>query len=75
MAREQGRLIVERQLHRDTGFDNPFYDDEDKIEVLTRIKVRPKFTGALGTSKVDAPLLKKMAAVFFSITYPTPPVG
>ena len=67
--------LTERQLHRGTGFDNSFYDDEDKIEVLTRIKVRPKFKGVIGTTKMDAPLLKRMATVFFDITYPTPPVG
>lgn len=73
MAREQERLIVERQFHRADAFDSPFYDDEDKIELLTRIKVRPKFKQAIG-SKLETRLLKKMEAVFFDFTYPTPPV-
>lgn len=74
LATEQEKLIIERGLHLETGFDNPFYDEEDTIEVLTRVRARPKFREAIGAGKVDGPLLKKMATAFFDFTYPTPPV-
>ncbi|KAK7740414.1 hypothetical protein SLS62_011131 [Diatrype stigma] len=73
LAREEERRIIERQLYRAEAFNSPFYDEAVKVELLTRICVRPKFRRAIG-DEVGPGLLKKMEAVFFDFTYPAPPV-
>lgn len=73
LARKEQRQIIQRQLYRAEAFNNPLYDDAMKIELLTRICVRPNFRRAIG-DKVEPGLLKKMEAVFFDFTYPAPPV-
>ena len=51
----------------------PFLDDEQKVEVLTRMAVRMVFKEALGAS-APGPVLDELMGVFFEVTYPTPPI-
>ena len=46
----------------------------EKIELLTRMLVRERFTGALNAKIRNLPL-KRLKDVFFEYAYPTPPVG
>jgi len=45
--------------------------DGERIELITRIRVRSNFTKAL-RGKLELPLLKALKDVFFETIYPTP---
>lgn len=70
LARKQQLEILKNDLHNQ-AFKTPFFDDGERIELLTRIMVRAKFMDAL-KGKLELPLLKTLKNVFFEIAYPTP---
>ena len=54
-----------------------FFDEGERIELLTRMIVREGFLDALVLENdeigLELPLLEELKEVFFEITYPTPP--
>jgi hypothetical protein len=70
LARKQQLEILRSDLHNQ-AFRNPFFEDGEKIELLTRIMVRSRFMEAL-KGKLERSLLKVLKKVFFEIVYPTP---
>ncbi|OBT72777.1 hypothetical protein VF21_08641 [Pseudogymnoascus sp. 05NY08] len=70
LARNQHLEIPRRGLYSQK-LENPFFNGNEKIELLTRITVRSKFIEAL-SGKLEQSLLKDLKRVFFEILYPTP---
>ncbi|KAI8630451.1 hypothetical protein F5Y19DRAFT_474233 [Xylariaceae sp. FL1651] len=73
LAVRQEKRIREQNLTETLKFHHPFLDDDEEVEILTRVMVKPKFRGALSTS-VEPDLLQKLERVLFEISYPTPPI-
>ncbi|KAI1129167.1 hypothetical protein F5Y10DRAFT_239041 [Nemania abortiva] len=74
LALSQEQRIQRYGLSRVKGFPLYFLPDEPKMELLTRIMVRPGFRGALASS-VKPGLLQKLEDVFFKVSFPTPPTS
>lgn len=73
LAITQEQRIQQLGLSSARGLPYSFIPDEQKIELATRVLVKPKFREALA-GKVGAGLLQKLEDVFFKTSYPTPPV-
>ncbi|KAI1176613.1 hypothetical protein F4777DRAFT_265816 [Nemania sp. FL0916] len=73
LALFHGQMILNQGINRVRGLPHSFLDDEEKIELLTRIRVKPMFRDALADS-VEASLLQELEDVMFETTYPTPPM-
>lgn len=54
--------------------DTPDLEEEDKIELVTRMCVKAKFRDVL-RDEIDASLLTELEEVFFDLTFPTPPMS
>ncbi|KAI1394499.1 hypothetical protein F4819DRAFT_507580 [Hypoxylon fuscum] len=74
LALSQEKLLLEQGLHGMREFNYyAFFDDDEKVEILTRVMARPLFQGAL-KDKMKASLLGKFEKVLFEVAYPTPPI-
>lgn len=73
LALTQEKLILDQGLHNRREFHNPFFKDEEKVEVLTRVMVRPQCKRIL-RGRMEAGLMEKFEKVLFEVTYPTPPI-
>ncbi|KAI0505967.1 hypothetical protein F5B22DRAFT_489533 [Xylaria bambusicola] len=73
LAAAQEEEIQHHDLKRIRGLPYRFIPDDQKIELLTRIMVRPLFREVLA-DKVEASLLPRLEDVFFRISFPTPPI-
>ncbi|KAI1773333.1 hypothetical protein F4818DRAFT_423952 [Hypoxylon cercidicola] len=73
LARTQEQIILDQGLYRRKEFDNDFFEDDEKIEVLTRVMVRPQCQKAL-RGRMEDGLMGKFEKVMFEVTYPTPPI-
>ncbi|EFX04376.1 hypothetical protein CMQ_1304 [Grosmannia clavigera kw1407] len=65
------KLVVDKQMHRQGVFSHQDFDDDDKVEIMTRILVRSRFKNVM--VEMDADLVQRLQDVFFTYTYPTPP--
>ncbi len=68
--KEQSEILRSRQYNRE--FSNFMIDNDEKLELMTRIFVRSRFMDVLG-GKLERDLLEGLKTVFFDIVYPTPP--
>ncbi|KAI1759861.1 hypothetical protein GGR53DRAFT_523522 [Hypoxylon sp. FL1150] len=73
LALTQEKLIRNQGLHNRREFHNPFFEDEEKIEVLTRVMARAQSQEVL-RNRMEAGLAKRFEQVLFKITYPAPPI-
>ncbi|RYC54612.1 hypothetical protein CHU98_g11597 [Xylaria longipes] len=73
LALSQELIIRQHDLRRIKGLPYPFIDDDQKIELLTRVMVKPKFRAAL-VGRVEAGLLQELEDILFKTSYPTPPI-
>ncbi|KAJ8127860.1 hypothetical protein O1611_g5776 [Lasiodiplodia mahajangana] len=73
LALNQEQRIRQYGISRVKGLPYPFMSDEQKMELLTRVMVKPKFREVLAGS-VRAGLLRKLEDVIFKTSYPTPPM-
>lgn len=69
-VRNQHLEVPRRGLYSQK-LENFFFEDNEKIELLTKIMVRSKFIEAL-SGKLEQSLLKDLKSVFFEILYPAP---
>jgi hypothetical protein len=53
--------------------DTEIFDDDEVIELLTRVEVRSRFAEVL-SGRVAEMVLRDLEKVFFEVTYPTPPI-
>ncbi|KAK5658140.1 hypothetical protein OQA88_2113 [Cercophora sp. LCS_1] len=79
LAREAQVDILKRDLHNQEseGLEVTVFDllgEGERIEILTRMMVRERFTAAL-KAKIRTGPLKRFKEVFFEYAYPTPPIG
>jgi hypothetical protein len=51
---------------------NLILEEDEKIELLTRMMVRSRFMEVLN-GKLEKGLLEQLKNVFFEVAYPTPP--
>lgn len=80
LARQTQIEILRRGLHNPTKglqsgwtvFD--FLEEGERVELMTRMIVRERFTGAL-KNRVRSEPLKNLKEVLFEYAYPAPPVG
>ncbi|KAK3935077.1 hypothetical protein QBC46DRAFT_453753 [Diplogelasinospora grovesii] len=72
LAERQEELVFRQEMYNRPEFDDPRFDEVDKLELLTRFLVRSKFKKALA-GKLDARLLHEFKRIFFEFTFPTPP--
>ncbi|KAJ2985272.1 hypothetical protein NUW58_g5626 [Xylaria curta] len=73
LALSQELKIRQQNLNKIKGLPYPFIDDDQKIELLTRVMAKPMFREALeGT--VEATMLDKLEDVIFKTSYPSPPI-
>ncbi|KAI0107161.1 hypothetical protein GGR51DRAFT_516486 [Nemania sp. FL0031] len=73
LALSQEQRIRQHGLSRVKGLPYGFLPEGEKMELLTRIMVKPKFREALAGS-ISAGLLRKLEDAFFKTSYPTPPM-
>jgi len=52
------------------GYKNPFWTEEENIEMTTRVLVRHDFSDLLGSS-LSRPDLEALGGVLFGVVYPT----
>lgn len=74
LALDQEQKIRQHGLGRVKGLPYPFLPDDLKMELLTRVMVRPKFQEVFSGS-VDARLLRNLEDAIFKTSYPTPPIN
>lgn len=74
LASAQEEVIQQHDLKDIQGLPYNFIPEEQKVELLARVMVRPLFREALVDS-VEASLLSKLENVMFSTSYPTPPMA
>jgi hypothetical protein len=74
LAEEEQRILCRRIRHVHRVIDNPDLEEEDKIELVTRMRVRARFRDVL-RDEIDASLLAELEEVFFDLTFPTPPMS
>lgn len=76
LSRQAQRTIVKQNLHREMECTGNFFDEGERIELLTRMIVREEFMDAFvgnDETELGRPLLEELKGVLFEITYPTPP--
>ncbi|KAI0540544.1 hypothetical protein GGR58DRAFT_460921 [Xylaria digitata] len=73
LASAQERIIRRQDLSQIRGLPLNFIPNEQKMEILTRLMVKPMFREALADT-VPADLLPKLEDIFFKTSYPTPPM-
>ncbi|KAK5632082.1 hypothetical protein RRF57_007796 [Xylaria bambusicola] len=73
LASAQEEVIRRHDIKEIKALPYRFIPEDQKIELLTRIMVKPLFRGALA-DKVEASLLPRLEDVFFNTSYPTPPM-
>ncbi|KAI0165415.1 hypothetical protein GGR52DRAFT_558618 [Hypoxylon sp. FL1284] len=73
LAVAQEKVVRDQGLHRMNAFHNDFFEDDEKIEVVTRVMVKPHCQRVLG-GRMKADLGRRFEKVLFEVTYPTPPV-
>lgn len=68
--------MIREQLHQQGQFAElgSILGDEEKIELLTRIRARSGFTAAL-KKKLEPEQLRALKAVLFDVAFPTPPMA
>lgn len=71
LARNQQLEILKEGVQNREAPGYPILEEGEKIELLTRIKVRSKFVKAF-SGKVELSLLKALKEAFFGIVFPTP---
>ncbi|KAK3390131.1 hypothetical protein B0H63DRAFT_519366 [Podospora didyma] len=72
LARAAQLEILRGGMHTRSRLGSKFCDEGQRVELLTRVLVRERFTEAL-RGKVDQFSLEKLKKVLFETTYPTPP--
>ncbi|KAI1756377.1 hypothetical protein F4782DRAFT_538078 [Xylaria castorea] len=73
LALSQEMVIRQQNLSMIKGLPYPFINNDEKIELLTRVMVKPKFQAVL-SGRVEAGLLQALEGVLFKMSYPTPPI-
>ena len=71
LAQKQ-QLGILRSDRYNQELGNLILEDDEKIELLTRVMVRSRFMEVLN-GKLERSLLELLRNVFFEIVYPTPP--
>ena len=64
--------ILSTNTHKRLEYDDPGFNEDDKVELLTRVMVKRKFKKAL-SDRLEEGLAEQLKAVLFKYTYPTPP--
>lgn len=70
LAERESRLLLKHGL-RSHEVDLPYIDDELRLELMTRVRVKPKFRAAL-SGEFEHDVLNELEDVFFGLTFPTP---
>lgn len=70
LARDQ-QLEILKEGVQDREAGSSILKEEERIELITRIRVRSKFVKAL-SGKLEVSLLKDLKEAFFGIVFPTP---
>jgi hypothetical protein len=71
LARNQQLEVLKEGVQNREASGYSILEEGEKIELLTRIRVRSKFVKAL-SGKLKLSLLKALKEVFFEIVFPTP---
>jgi len=71
LSRNEQLEVLRNNLHTREEFNNPLFEDGEKVELLTRKKVRSKFVEKL-SGKIEMSLLGDLKDVFFGVMYQTP---
>jgi hypothetical protein len=69
---QKQQLGILRSDRYNQELGNLILEDDEKIELLTRVMVRSRFMEVL-IGKLERSLLERLRNVFFEIVYPTPP--
>jgi hypothetical protein len=71
LAQNQQLGVLKEGIRNREASGYSILEEGEKIELLTRIRVRAKFVKAL-SGKLAPSLLKDLKEVFFEIVFPTP---
>jgi hypothetical protein len=71
LARNQQLEVLKEGVQNREASRYSILEEGEKIELLTRIRIRSKFVKALN-GKLELSLLKALKEVFFEIVFPTP---
>jgi hypothetical protein len=71
LAKKEEKILRTQSICRDL-LNFPFENEDKRLELAVRVRVRSKFQAVMA-GKAEDSLLRELEDVFFKLTFPTPP--